>query len=387
MSLRLFPLLLALLTAGATEAAPPRLPVVDPSAAGANPRRLAIIDDLVARAIRDRQMPGCVIAVGRHGKLCFLKAYGDRAIEPEREPMTTDTVFDLASLTKPIATATSVALLIDAGKLSLDDRVVRQLPEFAPHGKDEISLLQLLTHQTGLIPDNRIEDYQDGPEHAWKQLCNLELRNPPGKKFEYSDVNFIVLGKAIERVTERPLDEFTREKIFAPLGMSETGYRPGPELSRRAAPTERRDGNWLRGQVHDPRCALLGGVAGHAGLFSTAEDLAVYAQMLLNGGEYGGVRVLSREAVERMFAPHEVSSGLRSAGWDMRTGFSSNRGDLMSPRAVGHGGFTGTALWIDPELDMFIIFLSNRVHPDGKGLVNPLIGRISTVAISAFTDE
>ena len=375
------------LAAATAEAAPPRLPVIDSTAAGANLRRLAIIDDLVARAIRDRQMPGCVIAVGRQGKLCFVKAYGNRQIEPEIEPMTVDTVFDLASLTKPMATATSVALLIDDGKLSLDDRVVGFLPEFAPHGKDEITLLQLLTHQAGLIPDNRIEDYREGPEHAWRQLCALELRNPPGKKFEYADVGFIVLGKAIERVTERPLDEFTRERIFAPLGMGETGYRPGPELCRRAATTEKRDGAWLRGQVHDPRCALLGGVAGHAGLFSTAGDIAVYAQMILNGGEYGGVRVLSREAVDRMLAPREVSSGLRSAGWDMRTGFSSNRGDLMSPRAAGHGGFTGTALWIDPELQMFVIFLSNRVHPDGKGLVNPLIGRISTVAISAFTDE
>jgi CubicO group peptidase (beta-lactamase class C family) len=229
-----------------------------------------------------------------------------------------------------------------------------------------------------------MQDYADGPRVAFERICELKPLAEPGQKFVYSDVGFIVLGEVVRRVSGKNVHEFSQENLFRPLGMTETGYLPAEELRRRAAPTEKRDGQWLRGEVHDPRAFKLEGIAGHAGLFSTAEDLAVYAQMLLDRGEYAGVRVLKPETVELMTSPHTVPGGVRALGWDMRTRYSSNRGESFSPRAFGHGGFTGTTLWIDPELDLFVIFLSNRVHPDGKGLVNPLAGRIGTITADAI---
>jgi CubicO group peptidase (beta-lactamase class C family) len=207
---------------------------------------------------------------------------------------------------------------------------------------------------------------------------------PPRSKFIYSDVNFIVLGELVGRVSGEPLERFVSERLFRPLGMSETGYTPAPDLCARAAPTQQRDGRWMRGEVHDPRAWKLGGVAGHAGLFSTAADLARYAQAMLNKGQLDGQRVLAEETVERMTRGYMVSSGLRGLGWDKRTGYSINRGERLSDLAFGHGGFTGTVIWIDPQLDLFFIFLSNRVHPEGKGLVNPLAGKLATIAADAI---
>ncbi len=360
------------------------LPLARPEEAGMDPARLARIDAVVDEGLRAKNMPGCVVAIGRQGKLVLLKAYGYRRILPERAAMTTDTVFDMASLTKPVATATSVMLLVEQRKIRVEDAAVKHLPEFGRNGKEAITVLQLLTHQSGLVADNPLGDYRDGPEKAWERIAALKPLAEPGAKFIYSDVNYIVLGELVKRVSGKRLDEFAREHIYAPLGMMETGFLPPGGLSRRAAPTERRDGKWMCGEVHDPRAYLLGGVAGHAGLFSTASDLAVYAQMMLGRGQYGGVRVLAAETVDQLTAPHRVPGGLRGLGWDMRTGYSSNRGKTFSPRAFGHGGFTGTVLWIDPQHELFVIFLSNRLHPDGKGAVNPLAGRIGTIAVEAI---
>ena len=349
--------------------------------------RLRAIDDIVEEGLRNDRMPGCVVAVGRRGKLVLLKAYGHKQVQPSRVEMTPDTVFDMASITKPVATATSIMLLIERGRLKPGDRVARHIPEFGQNGKDEITVHQLLTHQSGLIADNPLKDYEDGPEKAFERIWALGTTADPGTKFIYSDVNYIVLGELIRRISDKTVHEFTQENLYRPLGMTETGYLPGDELKDRAAPTEQRDDRWLQGEVHDPRAAKLGGVAGHAGLFSTAEDLAVFAQMLLNGGEYHGTRILKAETLAQMTRAYEVPGGLRGLGWDKRTGYSSNRGDLFSPAAFGHGGFTGTTFWVDPQLDLFVIFLSNRVHPDGRGLVNPLAGRIGTVAAGAILDE
>jgi uncharacterized protein YbbC (DUF1343 family) len=208
----------------------------------------------------------------------------------------------------------------------------------------------------------------------------------PGERFIYSDVCFLTLGKLVETVSGKSLHEFTQENIYQPLGLKDTGYLPDDDRARRAALTEKRNGEWVPGIVHDPRAYALGGVAGHAGLFSTADDLAVYAQMLLNGGEFNGQRVIGRQSVATMIRPVPVPGGYRGLGWDMATGFSINRGEFLSPSAFGHGGFTGTAIWIDPQLELFVIFLSNRVHPDGKGLVNPLAGTIGTIAAAAVED-
>ncbi len=354
-----------------------------PGAVGMDSARLAGIDQLVAEHLANGRMPGCVVTIGRHGKIAFQRAYGHRQLEPETELMAEDTLFDLASLTKPIATATSIMVLIDRGKLRLRDRVAMHIPEFGQHGKDEITVQQLLTHVAGLIADNSLNDYEHGVAEAWERIWAVELVAEPDEKFIYSDVGFIVLGELVKRITGQNVDEFARENVFVPLGMSETGYLPAASLRPRAATTEQREDRWMRGEVHDPRAYALGGIAGHAGLFSTARDLSVYAQMMLNGGRYAGRRILSQRAVDVMTSPYQTPRGIRGLGWDINSPYSSNRGDLFTDRAFGHGGFTGTAIWMDPGLGMFVIFLANRVHPDGKGHVNYLAARIGSVAAGA----
>ena len=375
--------LVAFLVAAAATAAD--LPRPDPAAAGFDPARLAAIDGLVEGALADSKMPGCVVCIGRRDGIALLKAYGRRAVAPADEPMTTDTVFDLASITKPVATATAVMRLVEEGRLRLSDPVATHIPEFAAAGKEKLSVHDLLTHQSGLIADNPISDYADGPDAAFERIWKLAPLHPAGEKFIYSDVNFIVLGRLVERITGESLDAFTTRVTFAPLGMKETGYRPAAALRGRCAPTEERDGGWMRGDVHDPRCWKLGGVAGHAGLFGTATDLARYATMMLADGSLDGARVLAAPTVATMTRGWRIpGGGVRGLGWDKRSPLSSNRGDLLTEAAFGHGGFTGTALWIDPGLDLYVIFLSNRVHPDGKGLVNPLIARIASCAAGAI---
>jgi uncharacterized protein YbbC (DUF1343 family) len=301
--------------------------------------------------------------------------------------MALDTVFDLASLTKPMATATSIMILVERGFVSLHDPVQNYVPEFGQNGKELITIEQLLTHQGGLVPDNPLDDYQSGTEESWKRIWALKTKTEVGQKFVYTDVGFLVLGELIRQTTGKDVARFAAENIYRPLGMKDTGFLPNQALRDRAATTEQRDGRWLRGEVHDPRSALLGGVAGHAGLFSTAGDLAIFANMILKNGTVGDVRIMSPLTIAEMARPRDRAGQLRALGWDVRSKYSSNRGEIFSQRAIGHGGFTGTAMWIDPELDLFVIFLSNRVHPDGKGSVNDLAGRIGTVAAAAIVRE
>ncbi len=363
------------------------LPVVAPESVGFDPQKLLRIDELAHQAIQEGRMPGCVIAFGRHGQIAWLKAYGQKRIEPTGEPMTVDTVFDLASITKPMATATSVMILVEQGKLRLRDKVSEHFPAFEQGGKQTITIEQLLTHQSGLIADNPLSDYEQGPEEAWKRILESSVSYEPGTQFVYSDVGFIVLGKLIEQASGANVHDFSQRHVFQPLGMKETGYLISPELRQRAAPTEMRDQQWIQGEVHDPRAFRLGGIAGHAGLFSTANDMAIYAQMLLQRGRYRTQQILSGAAIERMTQPVAIQSTLRSLGWDKLSGYSSNRGEFYSPSAFGHGGFTGTVLWIDPRYDLFFIFLSNRVHPNGQGNVNSLAGRMGTIVVSAIQEN
>ncbi len=353
--------------------------------------RLAPIDDLIGVGISEGKMPGCVVCIGRKNEIVLLKAYGNKRLEPSVEPMSIDTVFDMASITKPVATATSIMQLIELGKLSLSDKIATIFPAFAQNDKGSITVQDLLLHRSGLIPDNAMSDYMDGPAKAWDRICELKLVAPVGTAFKYSDVNFIALGKIVEHITGKDLREYSRDNIFEPLGMKHTGYLPSAELGAKCAPTEQREGRWMQGEVHDPRAFALGGIAGHAGLFSTAEDIALYAQMMLRNGttpktqDREPSRILSSTAVATMTQGYAVPGGIRGLGWDKRSSFSINRGDLLSPSAFGHGGFTGNVLWIDPELDLYFVFLSNRVHPTGKGLVNPLAGKILNV-IAATMD-
>jgi uncharacterized protein YbbC (DUF1343 family)/CubicO group peptidase (beta-lactamase class C family) len=341
----------------------------------------AEIDAAVKDAIASRSVPGAVVVIGRHDRVLFRRAYGFRQLEPDRVPMTFDTVFDLASLTKPLATATSLMVLVERGAVALDDPLVKYVPECGSKGKSAITLRHLLLHISGLPADISKESFALGRNEALRRICDVTLRGPPGTVSIYSDLGFVLLEEVIRRVTARELPAFAEETIFVPLGMRDTMFQPTDDLKRRAAWTENVDGVWRVGVVHDPRAYLLGGVAGHAGLFSTADDVAIYARAILGGGEVGGARILSRRTVATMTAPYDLPGTIRALGWAVESGW---RGEGWSPRAIGHLGYTGTALWIDPEKDLFAVVLTNRVHPDGKGDSKPLLARINTLAAGAI---
>jgi len=342
---------------------------------------LAAIDGAVGEAIANLSVPGAVVVVGRRERVLFRRAYGFREVEPEHAAMKVDTVFDLASLTKPIATATSVMILVEKGAVSLDDPLAKYVPECDKEGKSAITLRHLLLHVAGLPADIPKEDFGHGRDEAIRRICGVRLRAAPGIVSIYSDLGFLLLEEVVRRVTQRDLSAFALDTIFVPLGMKDTGFLPPEGMKARAAWTELVDGAWRVGVVHDPRAYLLGGIAGHAGLFSTADDLALFARAILGRGEADGKRVLSPRAVATMIAPYDVPAGVRALGWNVESPW---RGEGLSPQAIGHFGFTGTALWIDPEKDLFTIVLTNRVHPDGKGDAKPLVARINTIAARAI---
>jgi len=353
---------------------------------------LTRIDAAVAAAIKRNDCPGAVVLIVHDDKVVFRKAYGSRAVRPDSVPMTTDTIFDMASLTKPIATGTSIMHLVERGKLKPGDPVSKHWPAFAANGKDAVTIEHLLFHTSGLIADNPIADYADGRAKALDRVAALPLLDAPGTRFRYSDVNFIVLGELVERVGGMPLDAYAKKHVFEPLKMTDTGYNPGDELKKRVAPTGLRDGKQILGAVHDPRSFLLGGVAGHAGLFSTADDVARCCRMLLNGGELDGTRVLSEKTVKLFTLPRSVplmakekeQAGARSYAWDVDTSYSAPRGELFPKgESFGHTGFTGTSVWIDPGSKTAVIILTNRVHPDEKGNVTQLRREIGTIASRA----
>jgi len=382
-----------------------QLPSAAPATLGMSAERLARMDQAIQASIANQELPGAVVLIARHGRIAWRKAYGSRAVEPQREAMTLDTIFDLASLTKIVATATSIMILIEQGKVRLADPVVQFIPEMKGADRDAITIEQLLTHVAGFAPDFDLREHWTGYDEAIKRLYREPLRNHPGARFVYSDINYIALGEVVHRVSGQTLDDFARRNIFVPLGMRDTGFNPAAGLRSRIAPTEQRRGQmnylgdsgenagkegeqWLRGQVHDPTSFRMGGVAGHAGLFSTADNLAIFCQMILNGGAYNGVRILSPMGVATMTRPRAIAENgsARGLGWDVATSFSTNKGDLFPLGSFGHTGFTGTSMWIDPASDSFVIFLSNRVHPDGKGDVGPLRGRVASIVASSITD-
>jgi uncharacterized protein YbbC (DUF1343 family)/CubicO group peptidase (beta-lactamase class C family) len=395
---------LAILTF-ASQAISIQLPSALPAAVGMSAERLGRMDQIIQAALARKELPGAVVLVARHGRVAWRKAYGARAVEPQREAMTADTIFDLASLTKIVATATSIMILVEQGKVRLGDPAVQFIPEMKGGGRDAITVEQLLTHTAGFAPDFDLRERWTGYDEAIKRLYREALRNQPGARFIYSDINYIALGEVVHRVSGQMLDEFARRNIFVPLGMRDTGFNPGAAMRSRIAPTEKRRGQmnylgdsgenagaqgeqWLRGQVHDPTSFRMSGVAGHAGLFSTADDLAIFCQMILNGGTYHGARILSPMGVATMTRPRAIADNgsARGLGWDIATSFSSNKGDLFPLGSFGHTGFTGTSMWIDPASDSFVIFLSNRVHPDGKGDVGPLRGRLASIVASSIMD-
>jgi uncharacterized protein YbbC (DUF1343 family)/CubicO group peptidase (beta-lactamase class C family) len=345
--------------------------------------RLGGVDSIIEQAVADGNIPGAVLVVGHDGAIIYRKAYGSRALEPKREPMTLDTVFDLASLTKVIATTTAMMQLVEQGKVRMNDPVAKYLPEFAQNDKEDITVRQLMTHYSGLAPDLDLTTPWEGKNTAYQLAFVEPPETTPGSGFVYSDINFITLGALVERVSGETLDAYTTQHIFAPLKMTRTRFVPPAAWRAKIAPTQYDENeHMLRGVVHDPTARRMGGVAGHAGLFSTADDLAKFAQALLNGG--GGI--LSAVTVEKMTSPEQPPQApvLRGFGWDIDSPFSSNRGDLLPVGSFGHTGFTGTSVWIDPTTQTYIILLTNSVHPRGKGNAIGLRTKVATEVTAAL---
>jgi uncharacterized protein YbbC (DUF1343 family)/CubicO group peptidase (beta-lactamase class C family) len=377
------------LAVGAHAQAPPSAPE--------SPAGFAPIAPLVEAAIARHELPGAVVLIGRGDAVAYHRAFGQRAVALSSEAMTEDTIFDLASLTKVVATTTSVMQLVEQGKIRLSDPVSQFVPGFGKFNKGAITIRHLLTHTSGLRPDLELEVEFHGADEAIRRAIEEVPTAPPGERFVYSDINFFLLGDIVGRVSGERLDRYARAHIFDPLGMKETSFLPPESWRPRIAPTEAcRELAWpcgtpgaafLRGVVHDPTARRMDGVAGHAGLFSTAADLSRFCRMLLGAGRLGAVRVLAPATVERMTTaatPPEMRA-VRGLGWDIDSSYSANRGELFPiGSSFGHTGFTGTSLWLDPGTKSYVIFLSNRVHPDGKGDVTPLRGKVATVAAAAL---
>lgn len=347
--------------------------------------KLAEMDAAINSAIASNKCPGGVLWV-EHSGVAYHKAFGNRAVLPTREAMTEDTIFDAASLTKVVACTPAVMRLVEGGKINLDAPVKTYIPEFTNAGRDEITVRQLMTHVSGLPPDVETKSDWHGQAEAVRKACAMKLLSKPGKVFKYSDINFFLLGEIVQRVSGMPLEMFVQREIFQPLKMRDTGFLPPHEKLFRIAPTEVVKGVPYRGIVHDPTARHMGGVAGHAGLFLTANDLSCYAQMLLNLGELGGVRVFKPETVKLMTSvqtPPEISAQ-RGLGWDISTSFSGPRGEIFPMGSYGHTGWTGGSLWIDPTSKTFVIFLSNRNHPTEAGSVIALRHQLGTLAAAAI---
>jgi len=350
--------------------------------------RLAVLDPIINDAIAQQQIPGAVLVVGHDGQVVYRKAYGSRAIEPRRETMTLDTVFDCASLTKVLATTPAIMQLWEQGKFRMNDPVAKYLPEFGQNGKQDITIRQLLVHYSGLALDLDLTKPWQGKETAYRMAFEDAPKWAPGAAFIYSDVNFVVLGAMVERLSGEPLDEYAAKHVFGPLGMKETRFLPPPSWQSRIAPTEEDENHhMLRGVVHDPTARRMGGVGGHAGVFSTADDLAMFAQALLDGGR----GVLTPATIAKMTAPQQPVNGtaLRGFGWDIDSPLSSNRGELLPVGGYGHTGFTGTSLWIDPATKTYIVLLTSAVHMNvlptkEKGSAVSLRTKVATAVAAAL---
>jgi uncharacterized protein YbbC (DUF1343 family)/CubicO group peptidase (beta-lactamase class C family) len=349
---------------------------------------LSVLDSIVQTSIQNHEMPGAVLLVGHDGRVIYRKAFGNRSLEPKVEPMTVDTIFDMASLTKVIATTTAVMQLEEQGRIRMNDPVVKYIPEFGQNGKGDITVRDLLTHYSGFAPDIDLTPGFISRETAYALAFAETPVAPPETQFIYSDTNFIVLAALVERITGMTLDVYSAQNIFTPLGMSHTRFLPPADWIPQIAPTQYDEHNqMLRGVVHDPRSRRMGGVAGHAGLFSTADDLAKFAQALLDGSP-----VLSQLAIRKMTSPEQPANmpAIRGFGWDIDSPFSTNRGELLPVGSFGHTGFTGTSIWIDPTTHTYIILLTNSVHPRGQGNVISLRTRVATAVAAAVpltTDE
>ena len=340
------------------------------------------LNRLLDEAVRKDQIPGAVLIVGHRGKVLHYQAYGSRALSPVKEAMTLDTIFDAASLTKVIATTSAMMKLVESGQVRLADPVTNYLPEFQG-GKSVITVRQLMTHFSGLRPDVDLSPAWSGYETGIQLALRDKPVAEPNARFIYSDINFVLLGEIVRRATGVTLAEFTRREVFAPLGMTDTTFQPPASWIPRIAPTElyKGDAAPLRGVVHDPTSRFMGGIAGHAGLFTTALDLSKFCEMMLGMGQSGTTRIFSPFTVQRFTTPQTPPSmpAIRGLGWDIDSAYASQRGDLFAPSGYGHTGFTGTSIWVDPNTATYIVLMSNSVHPYRRPAVVSLRGRVASV--------
>ena len=405
-----FVAVIVLLSACAVSVFAQALPEASPEDVGMSAQRLERVVPVIEKAIQDSTIPGAVLLVARKGKIVFRRAFGNAQLVPKKIPMRPEMIFDLASITKPVATASAVMLLVEEGKLRLQDKVSRFVPEFSRFKKPdgtlapEARIYHLLTHTSGLPPYTDAKKvlerygYPVPIDSLVAYIGRLPKTNAPGKEFHYSCLGFITLAKIVKDLTGQTVADFTKERIFRPLGMKHTGFipqigetepDPNAELIRKfrdwIVPTEVLNGRPLRGTVHDPLARALGGISGNAGLFSSADDLAIFAQMLLNGGEFNHVRIFSPLTVMAMTTVYfRTKDAGRGLGWDLLSPYSSNGGDLFPPGGFGHTGYTGTSIWISPQTQTVTVLLANRVHPRDKGSVVALRSYVANVVASSI---
>ncbi|VBB47952.1 conserved exported hypothetical protein [uncultured Paludibacter sp.] len=373
------------------------LPKVSPEQAGMDGRKLLYADSAILQAIHNKDIPGAVLAVVKNDKIAYLKAYGNKQVYPDTIPMDVNTVFDLASCTKPLATAISTMILIERGKIRLHDKVGLYVPDFnswqdSTGKKKDVRIVDLLTHTSGLPPYAPVATLEKqygspNPSGLISYISTCKRDFEPETNFQYSCLNFITLQRIIEKVSGKNLRDFAKENIFDVLGMKHTDYNPTGETLLRVAPTEKqKDGSVLKGVVHDPLARVMnGGISGNAGLFSDANDLAILATALQNGGEYNEKRILSPLGVKTMQTiPQGFEKFGRALGWDIYSDYASNQGDLFSPNTYGHTGYTGTSIIIDPENKVSVILLTNRVHPEDKSEVVTLRGKIANIVAASI---
>ena len=376
-----------------------QLSIVKPQKVGLDEHKLIYVDNAIQESIEKREIPGAVLAIVRHKKIAYLKAYGNKQVYPDTIAMTTNTVFDLASVSKSVSTAISTMILLERGQIRLRDNVSVYIPDFQPWTdadsgrKKNIRIIDLLTHTSGLPSYASVEELKKeyampDPDGLITYISKVKRNNEPSTVFNYSCLNFITLQRIIEAVSGMSLQNFAKQNIFIPLAMRHTDYNPTGEILDWVAPTQKQsDGSVLKGKVHDPLAGIVnGGISGNAGVFSNAEDLAVLTAMLLNNGEIKGVRVLSPLTIKAMRSvPRGFEQFGRALGWDVYSGYASD-GDLFDVSAYGHTGYTGTSVTIDPESDTAVILLTNRVHPDDKGAVSRLREVVANVVAASITD-
>ncbi|NTW35525.1 MAG: DUF1343 domain-containing protein, partial [Syntrophobacteraceae bacterium] len=365
---------------------PPKPPEsMEPTPLPVTPPQFSGIDSLVEDEIARGRFPGAVVLVGHQGRTAYAKAFGRRSLRPRVEPMTMDTVFDIASLTKVVATAPAIMQLIDQGRLGLDDPIGHHWPEFASNGKEHVTTRQLLTHTSGLRAGLNPKARWEGYEGALSLIARERPASPPGTSFRYSDLNFIVLGELVQRVSGEKLDRYCADHIFRPLGMQDTAFRPLRGDRARTAPSDVQQGELRHGEVQDPTACRMGGVAGHAGVFSTAHDLALFARTFVDGGVSRDRRPLLSPAATAAMTRPQTNRGvgaLRGLGWDIQSPYSREHDGVFPGGSFGHTGYTGCSIWVYPPSGTFLIILTNRLHPDGRGQVKPLRAQVAGAVAS-----